>query len=282
MLVTPFSPTLAQRFEAGIAGLALGCRAYEAHTHTSTDRFWQQLVHHITQLSHLDRPLPSPLDSAMVDLPDWSGLKYLPWLWLFLDDHPGQRDWLNQQPDPQIALLLQAFEHLSTLRPWGLPRELSPQHVAELNVAELNPFPTAQTVWQTALDLTARSFTLAQGWEHWQTDPLRPIAPGLKAIGIALWLTWRSDHVQMTLALAQQIAQAITPSNPQTHSLENLLPLAGLFGGFAAPPFPWSRISSLDRSVLIQHSDRLFCAWAGVNGNPRLQPHPASFHPVRE
>jgi hypothetical protein len=267
MLVSPFPPSLSQRFEAGIAGLVYGCLATQgSQTPPSPeiDRFWQRFKHRITQVSQLDRPLPTVLEIAALEIPqspdspDYFWLSDLPWLWMLLQDPEGQREWLTPQPDRRLVLLLAACEQLTHGK--FSPGRFSPP--SDRLSPLLNSSSALPCIWETAVTLTERSATLSQGLAHWQTATnLLPIAPDLKAIGIALWLVWRSDHLSLSLALAQQVTAQITE--------KHLLPLTGLLGGFAHAPFPWSLFSGVERAELKQElkqqSDRLFRAWAGYS-----------------
>jgi len=308
MLVSPFPPSLAQRFEAGIAGLACGGFAYQtaysigtvpepqtetpAFLHLAIDRFWQRLHDQITQVSQLDRPLANRLELSILESSspdpqtpeslDWFWLSDLPWLWMLLQDPEGQRQWIKQQPDPCLVLLLAACEDLSQGRhsPDRSNQRVPTDRSSGLSDSPtlLDLYPAAQDIWQTAHTLTERSATLAQGLAHWQTAQTGlDRSPTLQTIGIALWLAWRTDQVGLTLAQAQQVLVELMRDQPTNDrplagkSLltgAGLLPLAGLLGGFAHAPFPWSRFTdwdrvSLDRTRLQQHSDRLYRAWAG-------------------
>ena len=255
MLFSPFPPNLAQRFESSLAGLALGCSTYQAVTTTSTDRYWQLLQHNILQVSHLDRPLTQP---STLEEGEWSVLCALPWIWVLLGDGVSQQDWLSQQPDPRMVLLFEGFEQFSSS---VSPKSgTSESRITNSIPSRLSPFPAAQVVWQQAIQLTQNAATLAQGLEDWHRDPDLVETPAdLKAIGIALWLTWRSDNLRLILAQAHNIVCSSDPFSPL------LLCFAAVFGGFARAPFPWSQVPAgeIDRSQLRQSSDRLFRAWAG-------------------
>ncbi|MEY2978408.1 MAG: hypothetical protein ACO31I_09550 [Prochlorotrichaceae cyanobacterium] len=255
MLFSPFPPSLAQRFESGLAGLALGCSAYQAVTTTSTDRYWNLLQQNILQVSHLDRPLTPP---STLEEGEWSVLCALPWIWVLLEDGVSQQDWLSQQPDPRIVLLFEGFEKLSSS--FSVESGTPESSLTNSIPSRLSPFPAAQAVWQQAVQLTQNAATLAQGLEDWQRAPdLAESSADLKAIGIALWLTWRSDHLRLILAQAHHLVCYSDPFNPL------LLCFAGVFGGFARAPFSWSQVSGgeIDRSWLRQSSEQLFRVWAG-------------------
>jgi|GEM_PF-5287089 hypothetical protein len=308
MLVSPFPPSLSQRFEAGIAGLAYGGLAYQTAPEPQTgppnsvqraiDRFWQRFHDQITQVSQLDRPLSTLLEISSLktsapesqipgfqtpDPLDWFWLSDLPWLWMLLQEPEGQREWLKQQPDPRLVLLLSAFEDLShDLNHGGFSQARGTHSIDRFPVSSC---PAIQPVWAVAVDLIQRSVSLAQGIAHWQTtETLLHLSPDLKKIGIALWLAWRSDRVSLTLAFAQQISNINDRLGAEQRfsNWAGLLPLAGLMGGFANAPFPWSLISGLDRAALQQQSDRLFGAWAGhYMPNPISCPLPCFNGPTK-
>jgi len=267
-----FSPSIAFRFQSALGGLALGLGLEKGAdrgdlrssdldlTASSYPSLWNTIAQGIDAVTGLRLVLPDPVivwgDS------DFLPLHYLPWICVLAGDGSSQDTVLKTLPinsggdssNPQdaIVFLIQVWEMYLQAPPRSSIPEFSPPPSRDSH-------PRVQQAWTILHQCRQQYPTLSQGLGRWDilTENL-----DLYALGIALWLTLRSnDHFPLSLAQVPSVCSACATEFPSLQ--RKLWAYTGLLAGFVSAKIPWDCLPLTERSHLQAQGDRLFRAWAG-------------------
>ena len=277
-----FSPSIAFRFQSALAGLALGLGLEKGadrgdlrssnldRTASSATSLWNTIAQGIDAVTGLRLVLPDP--AIVWGESDFFPLHYLPWICVLAGDGSCQDPLLktvlnrggDSNPQDAIVFLLQVWEMYLQAPPRSSTPEFS-QKISQKNFPEFSPppirdsHPRVQQAWTILHQCRQQHPTLSQGLEQWNilTENLDSYA-----LGIALWLTLRSDgHFPLSLAQVPSVCSACATELPSLQ--RKLWAYTGLLAGFVTAKIPWDYLPPTERSRLQAQGDRLFRAWAG-------------------